>query len=109
MSLLIQHRKVGTTEVLDCNGQLTLGDGTAALRQAIKKSSGNLLLNLSGVTYIDSAGLGELVGSYSTVKEQGRKMKLLNPAKRVDSLLQVTKLYTTFECFTEEQKALESM
>ena len=108
MSLTIQHRKAGAIEILDLNGDLTLGDGTASLRQAISKTKAHLLVNLAGVHCIDSAGLGELVGSYSILQEQGQRMKLLNPAKRVDSLLQVTKLYTTFECFTDEQIALGS-
>ncbi len=111
MSLTIQHRRKDGIEILDLAGQLTLGDGTGALRSAIQKATANgadLIVNLSGVAYLDSAGLGELVGSYASVTSKGKRMKLLNPQKRVDTLLQITKLYSTFECFTNEQEALES-
>ena len=111
MPLTIQHRRKDGIEILDLAGQLTLGDGTGALRESIQKASNSgtgLIVNLSGVTYLDSAGLGELVGSYAGVTSKGKRMKLLNPQKRVDSLLQITKLYSTFECFKDEREALES-
>ena len=108
MSLTIQHRRKDGIEILDLAGQLTLGDGTGALREAIKKTGTDLLVNLAGVAYLDSAGLGELVGSYASVTSKGKRMKLLNPQKRVDTLLQITTLYSTFECFTDEHEALAS-
>ncbi len=111
MSLTIQYRRKDGIEILNLAGQLTLGDGTGALRAAIQTASHNavdLLVNLSGVSYLDSAGLGELVGRYSNVTSKGKRMKLLNPQKRVDALLQITKLYSTFECFTDEREGLES-
>ena len=111
MSLTIGRRRSGGVEILDIGGRLTLGDGTGMLREAVKKTADadlDVLLNLAGVVYVDSAGLGELVGSFASASAKGRRMKLLNPPKRVDSLLQITKLYSTFECFSDERQAIES-
>ena len=111
MALTISNRRSGGVEILDVAGRLTLGDGTGALRDATRKAmerGADLLLNLSGVAYIDSAGLGELVGSYASAVSRGRRMKLLRPQKRVDSLLQMTKLYATFEIFEDEAAAVAS-
>jgi anti-sigma B factor antagonist len=111
MTLTISSRRSGGVEILDVAGRLTLGDGTGALRDAVRKAlerGADLLLNLSGVAYIDSAGLGELVGGYASAVARGRQVKLLRPHKRVDSLLQMTKLYATFEIFEDEAAAVAS-
>lgn len=111
MSLTIAHHRFGTVELLKLSGRLTLGDGSSSLRSAISAAIANqqdLLVDLSDVSYIDSAGLGELVAGFASVTSGGRKMKLLKPNKRVDSMLQITKLYTTFEVFEDESAGLAS-
>jgi|SRR5271157_4807805 len=105
-------RHSGDVAIVDLSGRLTLGDGSGLVRGTIKELIGagsrNILLNLKDVTYIDSAGLGELVGSYATVASQGGVIKLLNVQGKVKDLLQVTKLYTVFVTFSEEDAALRS-
>jgi anti-sigma B factor antagonist len=105
-------RQVGDVVIVDIVGRITLGDGSGVVRETVKdllkEGQRNLLLNLGEVTYIDSSGLGELVGAYATGVNQGARLKLLNVRKRVDDLLQVTKLYTVFESFTNETAALRS-
>jgi anti-sigma B factor antagonist len=105
-------RQVGDVMIMDLSGRIALGDGSGALREAVKdmlkEGQRKILLNLGDVGYIDSAGLGELVGAYATVTNQGGEIKLLNVQRRVDDLLQVTKLYTVFESFTSENAALHS-
>ena len=111
MSLSIHTRPQGKVEIIDLSGRLTLGDATAALRAEVGKvldRKSNILVNLAGVSYIDSAGLGQLVEGYSKATAEGRTMKLLNPHKRVDSLLHITKLNTTFETFEDEATAVAS-
>ena len=111
MSLTINHRTSGTVEILTIAGDLTLGDGTSSLRQHIRTANErqrDVLVDLCGVPYIDSAGLGELVASFTSVTNRGRAMKLLRPAKRIRSLLHVTKLYSKFEIFEDESSALAS-
>lgn len=107
--MTIQRRNSGSIEVIHMAGRLVLGEGTSALRETIRAAverESDVLIDLSGVSYIDSAGLGELVAGYSSVTSRGREMKLLRPAERVDSLLHITKLYSTFEVFEEESAAL---
>jgi anti-sigma B factor antagonist len=98
--------------VVDLSGRITLGDGSGTVRQTVKGLIGQghkkVLLNLQEVTYIDSAGMGELVGSFATVTNQGGQIKLLNAHHKVRDVLQVTKLYTVFESFSDEASALRS-
>lgn len=98
--------------IVDLSGRIVLGDGSQIIRDTVKglleKGQKRILLNLAEVTYIDSAGLGELVGSFVTTTNQGAKLKLLNVAKRARDVLQVTKLYTVFETFDDEAKAIAS-
>src|SRR5260370_19896827 len=112
MSLTISVRESGDVVILDLNGLVTLGASLAVLRDEVKEllDSGqkNILLNLAGVRYIDSSGLGQLVGSYATVTNHGGQLKLLNLDKRVHELMQITKLLTVFEAFTSEAAALRS-
>jgi anti-sigma B factor antagonist len=112
MNLKANVREAGGVAIVDLAGRLTLGEGSGLVRDTIKElvNSGrrNILLNLKEVSYIDSAGLGELVGVYATASNQGGTIKLLNVQTRVDNLLQVTKLYTVFVTFTDETKALAS-
>jgi anti-sigma B factor antagonist len=105
-------RQEGDVAVVDLSGRITLGDGSGTVRETVKGLVGSghkkVLLNLKDVTYIDSAGLGELVGSYATVTNQSGQIKLLNAQGKVRDVLQVTKLYTVFESFEDEALALRS-
>ena len=108
----IEERVVGEVMVLDLKGKMTLGEGDELLKDKINSliSQGHkkLLLNLEGVPYIDSAGLGEIVRTYTTVSRQGGKLKLLNLTKRIQDLLSITKLLTVFETFDSESEAVKS-
>ena len=108
----IEERTVGSVTILDLKGKITLGEGDEALRDRISRllQAGNkkILLNLEGVPYIDSAGLGEVVRTYTTVSRQGGQLKLVNLTKRITDLLMITKLLTVFETFDAEQDALKS-
>jgi anti-sigma B factor antagonist len=112
MSLKAVVRPAGDVAIVDLSGRLTLGEGSGLVRNTIKDlvNSGrkNILINLKDVTYIDSAGLGELVGAYATVTNMGGNIKLLHPQSKVHDLLQVTKLYTVFIAFDDEAEALRS-
>lgn len=112
MSLSTSMREVNGVVIVDLSGRITLGEASGKLRDTVRDllSKGNkkILLNLGDVTYIDSSGLGELVSSYTTAANQGAKVKLLNVQKKVDDLLQITKLYTVFDSFTDESKAVGS-
>ena len=112
MSLKAEVRRAGDVSVVDLSGKVTLGDGSGLVRSTIKElvSAGrkNILLNLKNVSYIDSAGLGEIVGAYATVTSIGGNIKLLHPQAKVHDLLQVTKLYTVFVAFDDEAEALRS-
>ena len=112
MSATINNRQNGDVVLVDVGGKITLGDGSVAIREAVKKlvadGSKNIVLNLGDVTYIDSSGIGELVSSFTTVSGQGGQLKLLNLTKRVHDLLQITKLYTVFEIHDDEAKGVRS-
>ena len=112
MAMKIKTRQVDGVTVLDLSGRITLGEGSVVLRDAVKdavqKGSGKILLNLADVDYIDSSGLGELVSAYTTVKNQGGELKLLHLTKKVHDLLQITKLYTIFDVKDEEAVAISS-
>lgn len=112
MGLKLTARSAGNVAILDLSGRLTLGEPVGSLRDTLKemlaKGQTNILLNLAGVSYIDSSGLGELVGGYATVGNRGGRLKLLNVQERVHQLMQLTKLYSVFEIFTDEAEALIS-
>lgn len=112
MSLKLSIRQVGDVTVIDAAGRMTLGEGSSDFRDKIKEltASGNkrILLNLGEVNYIDSSGIGELVSSFTSVSTAGGALKLLNLTKRVQDLLQITKLYTVFEVFDDETSAIRS-
>ena len=98
--------------ILDLSGKITLGEGDEVLREKIASlvdaGKNKMLLNLDGVPYIDSAGLGEMVRTYTTVSRQGGKLKLLNLTKRIEDLLSITKLLTVFETYDSEAEAIQS-
>ena len=108
----IAERLVGDITVLDLKGKMTLGEGDELLKDKINSmlSAGKkkLVLNLEGVPYIDSAGLGEIVRTFTTVSRQGGSLKLLNLTKRIEDLLSITKLLTVFETFDTEAEAIKS-
>jgi len=112
MSATINKRQNGDVCLLDVSGKITLGDGSVVVREAVKKlvadGTKKIVLNLGDVTYIDSSGIGELVSAFTSVSNTGGNLKLLNLTKRVQDLLQITKLYTVFEVFNDEPSAVAS-
>src|ERR1700741_2511602 len=108
----IEERAVGDVMVLDLKGRVTLGEGDELLKDKvnslINQGQRKLILNLADVPYIDSAGLGEIVRTYTTVSRQGGSLKLLNLTKRITDLLSITKLLTVFETFDSEADAVKS-
>jgi anti-sigma B factor antagonist len=108
----IEERVVGNVTILDLKGKITLGEGDEALKDKINslvlQDRRQILLNLGAVPYIDSAGLGEIVRTYTTVSRQGGSLKLVNLTKRITDLLSITKLLTVFETFDTEADALQS-
>jgi anti-sigma B factor antagonist len=112
VNLKTSSRQVDGITIVDCSGRITLGEGSVVLRDAVKdllsKGQKKILLNLGDVNYIDSSGIGELVSAYTTVKNQGGELKLLNLTKKVHDLLQITKLYTVFDVRDDETSAVKS-
>jgi anti-sigma B factor antagonist len=108
----IEERVLGDVMVLDLRGRVTLGDGDELLRDKVNslvnQGRKKLLLNLAEVPYIDSAGLGQIVRTYTTVSRQGGHLKLVNLTKRIADLLSITKLLTVFETFDSEEDAVKS-
>jgi anti-sigma B factor antagonist len=112
INLYINQRRVGAVTVLDLKGRVRIGGGTVALHKAIRslveEGKTQILLNLAGVNYIDSSGLGELVSSYVTLGNKGGEIKLAHLTERLRELLTVTKLLTVFDIYDDEPKALAS-
>jgi anti-sigma B factor antagonist len=110
--LNIKQRQAGDVTILDLNGEVRIGDSAAALRGAIRAliAAGNqkILLNLAGVKYIDSSGIGELIANYTSVGRGGGQLKLLSLTEKVQDLLVITKLLTVFDVYEEEAEALSS-
>ncbi|HEV8347708.1 MAG TPA: STAS domain-containing protein [Vicinamibacterales bacterium] len=108
----IEERSVGDVMVLDLKGKITLGEGDELLKDKvnslINQGQKKIVLNLADVPYIDSAGLGEIVRTYTTVSRQGGSLKLLNLTKRITDLLSITKLLTVFETYDAENEAVRS-
>ena len=112
MSVKLTNRQVGDVTVIDAVGRITLGEGSStfrdSLRDLVAKGHKKLLLNLAEVSYIDSSGIGELVSGFTTVTNQGGRLKLVGLTKRVKDLLQITKLYTVFDVHDDEAAAVRS-
>jgi anti-sigma B factor antagonist len=112
VSMKISTRQVDGVTILDLSGRITLGEGSVVLRDAVRdlltKGQKHILLNLGDVSYIDSSGIGELVSAFTTVRNQGGELKLLNLTKKVHDLLQITKLYTVFDIKDDEASAVAS-
>jgi anti-sigma B factor antagonist len=105
-------RQVEGVSIVDLSGRITLGDASAVVRDVINdllgKGNKKVLLNLGGVDYIDSSGIGLLVSSFTTVRSQGGELKLVNLSKRIGDLLKITKLYSLFDVKDDEAAAVAS-
>ena len=112
MTMKASTRQVNGVTIVDLSGRITLGEGSVVLRDTIRdlvnKGEKKILLNLGDVTYIDSSGIGELVSAFTTVRNSGGELKLLNLTKKVHDLLQITKLYTVFDVKDDEAAAVGS-
>ncbi len=112
MTMTITERRLDDVVVLDLAGRITIGEGTISLREQIQKmldaDDRKFLLSLAGVDYIDSSGLGELVSSFTRVKNQQGDLKLLALTRRVRDLMQITKLLTVFDVYDDEAEAIKS-
>src|SRR6185369_7032965 len=108
----LKERQAGDVTILDLSGEVRIGDSSVALRDSVRSLADQgkvkLLLNLAGVKYIDSTGIGELIANYTTVKRQGGQLKLLNLTDRIQNLLVITKLLTVFDAYDNEAEALKS-
>ena len=108
----IAERTAGHVVILDLSGPITLARGDDRLlkdqiNSLVHQGHKNILVNMGGVTTVDSAGLGELVAAYTTVTKAGGSMKLLNLTKKLHDLLAITKLLTIFDTYDSEQDALK--
>jgi len=110
MSMKVKTRQVDGVTILDLSGRITLGEGSVTLRDSVRdlvaKGTKHILLNLGDISYIDSSGIGELVSAFTSVKNSGGELKLLNLTKKVHDLLQITKLYTIFDIWDNETSAI---
>src|SRR5437762_3216266 len=108
----LKERQAGDVTILDLSGEVRIGEGSITLRDTIRnladQGKKKLLLNLRGVKYIDSSGIGELIANYTTVSRQGGQLKLLNLTDKIQSLLVITKLLTVFDTYDNEAEALNS-
>lgn len=110
--LNIKERQAGDVTILDLDGKITIGEGSVSVRTAVRRlleeGKKKILLNLAGVSYVDSSGIGELVSSYTTINREGGQLKLLNLTQKIQDLLAITKLLTVFDTFDDEAAALNS-
>ena len=112
MSIDFSTRQSDDITIVDLRGRITLGEGSVTVRDTVhdllSKGQKRILLNLGGVNYIDSSGIGELVSAFTAAKKQGGELKLLNLTKKIHDLLQITKLITVFDVKDDEILAVES-
>ncbi len=110
--LNIRERQAGDVTILDLEGKITIGEGNVALRSAIRRlaqeGKKKVLLNLSGVSYMDSSGIGELVASHTTIRREDGQLKMLGLGEKIKELLVITKLLTVFDTYSAEPEALNS-
>ena len=108
----VRPRQAGDVTILDLSGEVRIGEGAVSLRDSIRKLTDEgkkkVLLNLAGVKYMDSTGVGELIANYTTISRQGGQLKLLNLTDRIQNLLVITKLLTVFDSYDNEADALKS-
>jgi anti-sigma B factor antagonist len=112
VSVTIKTKETDGVVVLELSGRVTLGEATGKVREAVRNTVAQghrkVVLNLKGVSYMDSAGLGEVIGAYTTMRNHNGEMKLVGVTGRALDLLQVTKLTTLFEFFDDEPAAIRS-
>ena len=112
MHMTTSTRQAGSVTIVDIGGRIVLGEESAALRELVcellSRGQKNILFNLGDVNYIDSSGLGNLVGAFTSVRKQGGELKLLNLTNKVNDLMQITRLYTVFEIMDDEAVAVKS-
>ena len=112
MSARTTIRQLGDITVIDVCGRVTLGPGSSALgeavRQSIERGASKIVLNLAGVSQMDSSGIGEIFSAYSTIASRAGSLKLLNLTRRITELLQITKMYGLFDVHDDEARALSS-
>ncbi len=110
--LTTNERQAGDVTILDLSGKITIGEGSVSLRGSIRRlleeNKKKILLNLAGVSYVDSSGIGELVSSFTSVNKEGGQLKLLKLTQKIQDLLAITKLLTVFDVFDDEESALNS-
>ena len=108
----LKERQAGDVTILDLSGSVRMGEGSVQLRDSIRhlvdQGKKKVLLNLAGVKYIDSSGIGELIANYTTISRQGGQLKLLNLTDKIQNLLVITKLLTVFDSYDNEAEALKS-
>ena len=108
----VKERQAGDVTILDLSGDVRIGEGAISLRDSIRnladQGKKKVLLNLAGVKYMDSSGVGELIANYTTISRQGGQLKLLNLTDRIQNLLVITKLLTVFDSYDNEAEALKS-
>ena len=112
MSAKFTEREVGDVTIVDVEGRISLGEGSQSLKDEIKslveRGQEKVILNLGATMYFDSSGIGELISGFTSLSNHGASLKLLNLTKRLEDVLQITKLYTIFETFDDEAKAIAS-
>jgi anti-sigma B factor antagonist len=112
MALFATIREVNEITIVDLSGRISLGEGSALLRKTVRdlleNGQNKILLNLGDVNYIDSSGIGELVSGFTAVRSRNGELKLLNLTKKVHDLLQITKLFTVFDVYSDEATAVRS-
>lgn len=112
INLYINERRMGNVTVLDLKGRVRIGGGTVSLHKSIRclvaEGKTEILLNLAGVTHIDSSGLGELISSHVTVNDKGGQIKLIHLTESLRELMIITKLLTVFDVYDDEPEALLS-
>ena len=113
MSFSLKTRKVENVVIVDLTGKLTIGEPVQQLRETLRSQVNDgatkFIVNLGEVSYIDSSGLGELVSSYTTIRNKGGDVKLLKLTTKIKDLLQMTKLLTVFDSHDDEDKAIKSL
>ena len=113
MSMTLKTRKVGEVVVVDMNGRLTIGEPQLLLRNTVRRfiddGTQKFVLNLGEVSHVDSAGLGELVATYTSLRNRGGNVNLLGLTQKIQGLLQMTKLLTVFDSFDDESKAVAAV
>ena len=108
----VNMRQNGDVTILDLKGKITIGSGDVALRNAVQEvmdgGATKILINMAGVTTIDSSGIGELVSAYTTATDRGAKLKLINLPAKVADILTITQLITVFDVYDTEDEAVQS-